>query len=290
MQGPIADHDTGRMGRGVGVEPLEGPRNEQEFCDLLVALGCFLQARLALDGLGERHGIGRVLRHELGQLVDLPQRHFQNPADVTQHATRQEGAERDDLRDPVASIAVAYVGDDLVPARLAEVDVEIGHRHAFGIEKALEQQAEAHRIQVGDGQRIGDERSRTRPAAWPDRDVLGLGPFDEVRDDQEIAGELHIRDDVELELQPLRIVLFVKARCRAVRREPQNEARGSLVAQRPLRVERRAIVRGIERQDGLAGLRPIGATARDLDRVGGRLGQIREKLQHLGPGAEPMLG
>ena len=106
---------------------------------LAVALG--LQARLVLDGALERDRIGRVLRHELAELVDLPVGHLQHAADVAQHAARLQRAEGDDLRHPVAAVALLHVADDLVAAVLAEIDVEVGHRHALGIEEALEQAA-----------------------------------------------------------------------------------------------------------------------------------------------------
>jgi hypothetical protein len=48
--------------------------------------------------------------------------------------------EGDDLPDGVGAVLVADVLDDLAAALLAEVDVEVGHRDAFGIEEALEQQ------------------------------------------------------------------------------------------------------------------------------------------------------
>ena len=43
------------------------------------------------------------------------------------------------------------------------------------------------------------------------------------------------------------------------------------------------------RQDRLALHRPVGATARDLDGVVERLGQVGEQLAHLGTGLEIML-
>ena len=84
--------------------------------------------------------MGRILRHELGELVDLAERHFEHPADVAQDAARQERAESDDLRDVIGAIALAHIGDHFVAAVLAEVDVEIRHRHAFRIEEALERE------------------------------------------------------------------------------------------------------------------------------------------------------
>ena len=163
--------------------------------------------------------MGRILRHELGELVDLAERHFEHPADVAQDAARQERAEGDDLRDAVGAVALAHVGDHLVAALLAEVDVEIGHRDAFGIEEPLEQEAKPQRIEIGDGERPGDDRARARAAPRTDRNALRLRPLDEVGDDEEIAGELHVDDDVELEGEALCVVLLacVRARGRARR-------------------------------------------------------------------------
>ena len=126
------------------------------------------------DRLFQRDRLGRVLRHQLGELVDLAERHLQHAPDIAHHAARQERAEGDDLRDAVGAVALADVGDHLVAPVLAEIDVEVGHRDAFGIEEALEQQAEADRIEIGDGQRVGDQRAGARAAARPDRDALRL--------------------------------------------------------------------------------------------------------------------
>ncbi len=124
-----------------------------------------LQPRLVVDRRCERDRRGRILRHQLVKLVDLPVGHLQHAADVAQHAARLQRAEGDDLRDLVAAVALLHVADHLVAPVLAEVDVEVRHRHAFGIEEALEQQAEADRIEVGDGQRTGDQRAGARAAA-----------------------------------------------------------------------------------------------------------------------------
>ena len=113
----------------------------------------------------------------------------------------------------------------------AEVDVEIRHRDAFGIEEALEQQAEAQRIEIGDGQRVGDERAGAGAAARPDRDVVVLRPLDEVGDDQEVARKLHPPDDADLVGEPVAVVLLGQARRRAVRGEPRREPLLRLAAQ-----------------------------------------------------------
>ena len=132
---------------------------------IAVALG--LQPRLVLDGARQRDRIGRILRHELAQLVDLPVRHLQHAADIAQHAARLQRAEGDDLRDAITAVFLLHIIDHFVAPILAEIDVEVGHRHALGIKKALEQKAEADRIEIGNGERIGDERTCAGAAAGP---------------------------------------------------------------------------------------------------------------------------
>ena len=195
---PLADHDPGRMRRSMPVQPFELLRDIEgaPYHRIAVALG--LQPRLVVDGAAERHRIERVLRHELAELVDLAVRHLQHTADVAQHSARLQGAEGDDLGDPVVPIPRLYVADDLVAPVLAEVDVEVRHRDALGVEKTLEQEAETDRIEVGDGERIGDERARPRTAARTDRNALLLRPLDEIGNDQEIARVFHLLDDAEL--------------------------------------------------------------------------------------------
>src|SRR5207244_5121494 len=59
------------------------------------------------------------------------------------------------------------------------------------------------RIEVGDSQRIGDERSGAGAAAWTHRNALRLCPLDEVGNDQKVAGIVHALDHAELKIQPL---------------------------------------------------------------------------------------
>ena len=96
-----------------------------------------------------------------------------------------------------------HVADHLVAAVLAEIDVEVRHRDALGIEEALENEPEADRIEIGDGQRIGHQRAGARTAARPDRNALRFRPLDEIGDDQEVAGIFHLHDDAELEGEAL---------------------------------------------------------------------------------------
>ena len=137
--------------------------------------------------------------------------------------------------------------------------------------------------------RVGDQRARARAAPRPDGNALRLRPFDEVGDDEEIAGKLHPHDDAELEFEPLAVVLDRVARRAAVERDQPLQALARLAAQFLLFVDRRAVGGGKMRQDRLARQRTIGAAHRDLDAVVGRLLQIGEQRQHFGARLEAML-
>ena len=83
---------------------------------------------------------------------------------------------------------VRDVLDDLAAPALAEVDVDVGQRHALGVQEALEDQVVLDRIDVGDPQAVGDEAAGRRPAARADRDALLARVADEIPDDQEVPG------------------------------------------------------------------------------------------------------
>ena len=86
---------------------------------------------------------------------------------------------------------------------MAEVDVEVGHRHALLIQEPLEQQLVLQRVEAGDVQRIRDQRAGPRAAARSHRTAVALRPVDEVGNDQEVAGEAHLQDRLDLEVEPL---------------------------------------------------------------------------------------
>ncbi len=288
-QRPVADHDAGGMGRGVAVEAFELLRDGEGARDDRLAVAFRLQPRLAGDGGGQRHRRGRILRHQLAQLVDLPVGHFEHAADVAQHAAGLQAAEGDDLRHLIAAVAALHVADHLVATVLAEVDVEVRHRHAIRVEEPLEDQAEADRVEIGDGERERDQRARARAAAGADRDALRLRPLDEIGDDEEVAGIIHPLDDAELEGEPL-VVLFANGAFRhAVLGDAAVEPFLGALAQFARLVDRLAAGQREPRQDRLARHRAERAALRDLDGGGQCLRQVGKLRRHLRAGLEAVL-
>ena len=138
LQRPVADHDARGMGRGVAVKALELQRDVDQAGDRLVVRPRLLELRFALDGLAQVDRVRRVVGDELAQPVHLGIGHLQHAPHVAQGGTRLQLAEGDDLGHVIPAVLGLDVADDLVAPVLAEIDVEIGHRYALGVEEALE--------------------------------------------------------------------------------------------------------------------------------------------------------
>ena len=129
-------------------------------------------------------------------------------------------------------------------------------------------------VEVGDARRVGAHRPRARSAAGADPDAVALCPVDEVRDHEEVAGEPHLRDDLQLKLGTVAHLVGDAVRVALV--EPL------------LHLLAEPGVLGLPLRDGE--LRHVGADAlvedgldllRDVERVVAGLGQLAEEGAHL---------
>ena len=287
-QWPVADHHAGGMGAGVTIQTLDLQGDLQQPAYRLVLLAHLLQPRLAIHGFLQSHGLGRVVWDQFGDLVDLAVAQAQHPADVAHRGAGLQLSEGDDLRHPVAAIFAADIVDHLIAPVLAEIDVEVRHRHALGVQEALEQQVELQRIEIGDGQCPGNHGAGARSTAGTNRNALRLRPLDEIGDDQEVAGKAHLLDDRQLIFQPLAIPrpagLVGTGRIHAPR-QPLPRHRRQGFGLRGAFTHLRA-----HRQQRFAGLRHNRAAPGDRDRIVAGFRQVGEQRPHLGSGFEPMVG
>ena len=192
------------MDRRIADDPLEAARHVDDLLGRGVRVVGAAQrlSRLQAAVEGRRPallGIG----DELGQAIADAVVVAQHARGVAGGGAREHLAEGDDLGDRLAPVLRDHVLHDALAPAHREVDVDIRHRHALGIEEALEEQVVAQRIDVGDPQRVGDDRARGAAAPWADGDAVVLGPLDEVPDDQEVGVVAHAVDDRELHLGAL---------------------------------------------------------------------------------------
>ena len=205
----LAGHDhAGGVHAPLPLEPLDADRGVDDLLDVgvglvqrpeLAALAVPLVA--AVEDLLERDVLAHHRGgHRLGDPVAHRERVAEDPRGVLDGLLGLDGAVGDDHRDPVVAVLVGDVADHLAAPALVEVDVEVGHRDAVGVEEALEDQAVLERVEVGDPHRVRRHRPGAGATAGTDPDAVVLGPVDEVGDDQEVAREAHLGDDADLEL------------------------------------------------------------------------------------------
>ena len=276
----------------VSHDAFQALAERKQFGDFLFGLFARLDLRLDLarvDHAGvalafapaQRHQLARLERDQLGDRVAEQERQVERPAGVAHHRARGHRPERDDLRHALRTVLLAHVADDPVAALLAEVDVEVGHRYPFRVQEALEQQVVAQRVEVGDAQRIRDQRAGARSPARADGHPVLLRPVDEVGDDQEVAREAHLDDGGDLEREPLAVARHLALALLGMRIEQLHarlEAALRFHAQEI--IEGHAVGRREQRQVRAAQRELEVATLRDLDRIGQRRGQVGEAPGH----------
>ena len=188
LQRPVGDHHRGGVDRVVADDPLEALGDVDD--PLRVGLGVVglfqLLARLEAfrEGGAAAHDRLRDLLREAvaGAVVEA-----EHAGGVAGRGARRHLAEGDDLGDRLAAVLLGDVADHPLAAADREVDVDIRHRLAAGVEEALEEQVFGERVEVGDREDVGDDRARRRATARADGDAVLLRVADEVPDDQEVG-------------------------------------------------------------------------------------------------------
>ena len=160
------------MGGSVAIQPLDLQGDFQQAADGLISVAQFLQPRFPIHGLLQRDGLGGIVRDQFRDFVHLSIRQAQHPPDIAHRGAGLQFSESNNLGDAIRAVFLAHVIDDLVAPVLTEIDVEIRHRHTLRVQKALEQQPEAQRIEVGDRQRPCNGGTGAGTPAWSHGDVL----------------------------------------------------------------------------------------------------------------------
>ena len=167
-----------------------------------------LRFRVAIVCRVEGTGQGNVLPHDrrwhrLGDAFSHGVRESQNTCTVFDGCLRLDGGVGDDLGYSLFAVFLRGVADHVRASAFVEIDVDIRHRDAFGIQESLEEQPVFDRIEFGDAQRESDHGAGGRPSAWADSDLVVTGVANEISDHEEIAGESHLSDNTELVLRLL---------------------------------------------------------------------------------------
>ena len=260
---------------GLGIGLVHGPELGGGGEPVLVPFGAGQaggQRGVAAHEQG-RHGLGDLVAHDVGVA--------QHPGGIAHRGPRLDGGEGDDLGHVVGSVPFGGVLDHVAPVPLVEVHVDVGHLDPARVEEPFEEQVVADGIDVDDLEAVGHAASGGRSPAGSDPDPPRAGEADQVPHHQEVGGEAHVGDHAELVVESGHDLGGDGV---AVTVLGPLDTQVAEVGGGPLLVGVAAELVG-HREPGEAGSpeldlhrRPFG----DQQRVVARLGQLGEKVAHLG--------
>ena len=204
--GLVCNNNTRRVNGNVTRHALQchgGIDQLTVFVCIIVKLFQLGQLKRMLQGNAQLCG------HGFGNGVHLSIRHAHGSAAIADGGTRSKRTKGNDLRHVFPAVPLCHVINDLVTAVIAEININIGHADAFGIEKTLKQQIIANGIHVGNAQRKRHKRACARASAGSYGNAAALGKAHVVLHDQKIIGISHLHDDVKLVLDSLTVGLLV---------------------------------------------------------------------------------
>ena len=185
------DHHPRGMNPGLADQPFQHDRMFQDALIQLILIDQIAKLRILLqrvfqalhhagDGLGDDIGFGCRYRKHTRHVLD--------------HAFRAQSSEGDDLRNALAVKLLYDVVDHSAPALGAEINVDIRHADAVGIQETLEHQSIFEGIYLCDIQEIGDDAASRGTAPRSHRNVLFARVVDDILHHQEIALKAHPLD------------------------------------------------------------------------------------------------
>jgi len=196
VQGNVGDHHPRRMGGRMTIQTFQRLGIRQQLLDPFVLLSLLLQTRFHFQGVGQ--GDIRDIGNHLGDGVHLSIGDVHRPAHVPDYLLGQHLAEGNDLCHIVASVFLRYIADDIVPTFLAEIDVDIRHAFAIGIQEPFEEKAVTDGIDPSDPDGIGHQTAGGGSSARSHGNAVASRVIYKIRHDEKIPGEAHGFDHGQL--------------------------------------------------------------------------------------------
>ena len=197
------NHATG-MFTSVTCDTFQFTRHVDQRFNFFVGFVNFRQLRFRFKRFRQRHP--RIGRNQLGDTIHKTVRMPQHAAYVANNRFCRHRTEGDDLRYRITPVHIRHVVDNLIAFFHTEIDVKVGHGNTFRVKETFEQQVKFQRVEVGNFQRIGHQRSRTGTSPRPYRHTVIFRPLDKLHYDEEVAWKAHLVDNLEFNIQTLVIL------------------------------------------------------------------------------------
>ena len=145
------------MHADVTGQVLEGAGDFEQATDVIFFFFPLTQLRLGLAGLGKRERLVLDNRNQLRQLIAKVIRKVEHAARIADDSLRGHRAERCDLANSLRTILLAHILDHTPALVLTKINIKVGHRNPFWIQKSFKQQGIWNRVDIRHAQRIRHE-------------------------------------------------------------------------------------------------------------------------------------
>ena len=197
----LADHNARSVHRRVTRKSFQLQAHVDQIVNLLVLLIQLSELRIHFEGARDRDRRIALVWYHLGYPVHIIIWKVERTPHIANHALCRHRTERHDLNNLVMPVFLTHIVDHFLPPLIAEINVNIGHRHALRVQEPLKQQAVADWIDVRDMQAVRDDASRRRAAPRTDGNVMLPGPVDKIPHDQEVIYIPHFLNHAKLVVQ-----------------------------------------------------------------------------------------
>ncbi len=176
----------------------------EHFLHPRVLLCGFLQLWFFLDRLLQldvQHG-----RNHLRDPVHIGEAHIQHAPHILDGGLGSQGIEGDDLGHLLATVLLGHILDHLTSPPRAKIHIHVGKADALRVQEAFKKKVVLQRINVCNSEAEGNQAASGRPSPRPHRNATRARIANEVPHNQEVPGELHALNQLDLSLQPLLIL------------------------------------------------------------------------------------
>ena len=197
----FCDHDTGCVNGGITRQSLNLSRKIDDPARRLILLIALAKVRRFLKRSIQRYV--KLCRDEFCDCRHLAERHLEYACDIANGAFCAHCAKGCNLRNMILTVTFLDIRNNPSAVDVVKINIDIRHRHALGVKKALKEECVLEGIDVRNAEQIGNDAACCRSAPRSDGHAVFPCVVDKIPNDEEVAGISHVVNDAKLIIKPL---------------------------------------------------------------------------------------
>ena len=154
--------------------------------------------------------VQRSLREQLGNHLRFLWRQPKYARNVSNHRLRLEHTVGNDLPHAIVAVLVGHILNNAPAVPIRNIGIDIGHAHAFGVQEAFKKEVKLKRVDVGNADDVGNQRTCGRTTARTHGNTMFTRPVNKVPHNKQVARHVHVADTVQFLVHALCDFGFVR--------------------------------------------------------------------------------